>query len=249
MTNISVGGIKISYNGDITFNPDFLGYVQVILGDGPAKVDASALAVNVSIRAGDGTHNIVTGSGDDLISLGAGSSTVDTGDGNDFVTAQGISSYAHGGAGDKIYFLNGRNSTAQGGAGNDTLGVGQNGLMIGGGGHNTFFLGVTATAVSAGGAADHINVDTRNGMDGAVAIQGFHGGDVVDLSSLAGRFDMLPTDLQIKGDNLIVPWIDLGGVSHTITVGGVGKFLAAEGVAGAVQHGDLILATALPPPV
>jgi hypothetical protein len=86
MIRTTIEDIRIAYTGsanDISFNPDFLGYEELTVGDGNVLVDASAVSANVLIRVGNGNHAVVTGSGDDLVVLGTGVSVVNTGDGSD----------------------------------------------------------------------------------------------------------------------------------------------------------------------
>ncbi len=160
------GGIDVAHGG--------LGTDRLFVDYSNATLSVIGTAVNITDGGShavtfDGFENftILTGSGDDTITVGDGANIVRTGDGNDTITVG-----------------NGHN-TIDAGAGNDTVTAGDGGNAIWGGyGNDTITAGAGNDYVN-GGVGD----DTLTGGGGNDTLDGREGNDTI--SGGAGNDDMI----------------------------------------------------------
>ncbi|TXT17582.1 MAG: Cadherin domain-containing protein putative calcium-binding protein, partial [Planctomycetota bacterium] len=99
----------------------FAAAVSVIGDNGNDLLDASALAVHVSLQGGIGTDTLKGGSGDDDLNGNADDDSIDGGAGNDSIQGGAGNDVLVGAAGDDRVFGQGGNDTITGGLGNDVL--------------------------------------------------------------------------------------------------------------------------------
>lgn len=156
--------------------------VNVFLGDGADRLDASTLAIPVqadggagdntirtgrgadTVRVGDGDNVIVTGAGNDTVTAGNGVNEISTGAGNDVVTTGTGGSLIDAGAGNDQVTAAGGNNWISGGAGRDVLVAGAgNDLIDGGAGNDLIVGGLGADRLEGSGGNDLL-------FDGTVAL-------------------------------------------------------------------------------
>jgi uncharacterized delta-60 repeat protein len=146
--------------------------VDIELGPGDDRLDASALKVPVRVVGGAGSDVIRTGKGNDTI---FGDQTDGTGTGNDLIDA--------GAGNDSIVAGNGQNQIS-GGAGNDTITAGAGGSFIdAGAGNDTVTVAGGSNWVEGGAGSDVLmggaGADVLDGGSGKDLLVGGFGADVM----------------------------------------------------------------------
>ena len=144
--------------------------VEVHLGAGNDRLDATALRLPVRVVGGPGDDVLRTGRGNDTIfgdepdGTGTGADLIESGAGNDTVTAGSGGSFIDAGAGSDFVAVGGGSNWVEGGAGSDVLvgGAGDD-VLIGGAGKDLLVGGLGADLLEGGAGADIL-------FDGAVAL-------------------------------------------------------------------------------
>jgi uncharacterized delta-60 repeat protein len=144
--------------------------IEIDLGPGNDRLDATALRLPVRVVGGAGDDVIQTGSGADTIfgdatdGTGTGVDVIESGAGNDTVTAGSGGSFIDAGAGNDLVTVIGGSNWVQGGAGNDVLlgGTGAD-VLEGGAGKDLLVGGLGADILDGGNGNDIL-------FDGTVAV-------------------------------------------------------------------------------
>ena len=99
----------------------FAASLSVSGGSGNDLLDASALAIKVSLQGNDGADTLKGGSGNDDLNGNLGDDSIDGGAGNDSIQGGGGNDVLVGGSGNDTVFGQAGNDTITGGLGNDIL--------------------------------------------------------------------------------------------------------------------------------
>lgn len=144
--------------------------VDVVLGAGSDRLDATALRLPVRVVGGPGDDVLRTGRGHDRVygdetdGTGTGVDFIETGAGHDTVTAGSGGSYVDAGAGSDEVTVAGGSNWVRGGAGNDVL--------LGGAGNDLLQGGAGKDLLAGGAGADRLDGGVGNDIlfDGSVAV-------------------------------------------------------------------------------
>ena len=192
--------------------------VDLVLGPGSDRLDATALRIPVRVVGGPGDDVLRTGRGHDRVygdavdGTGTGVDFIETGPGNDTVTAGSGGSYIDAGAGHDEVTVAGGANWVRGGAGNDVLlgGTGAD-LLQGEGGKDLLAGGGGPDRLDGGAGADIL-------FDGTVAVVN---PTTDSLSKVLAEF--APTRRPVLV-NLSVRLVVTPGIGATDTLfGGAGK--------------------------
>jgi Ca2+-binding RTX toxin-like protein len=144
--------------------------VEVDLGSGNDRLDATALKLPVRVVGGAGDDVLRTGKGNDTVfgdevnGAGTGVDFIETGAGNDTIIAGSGGSFIDAGIGNDMVTVNGGANWVQGGAGNDIIvGGGGDDFLEGGAGKDMLIGGLGADRLDGGAGTDIL-------FDGSVAL-------------------------------------------------------------------------------
>lgn len=207
----------------------------------PGNPVGSQHAVDLTIQGGlendgltittfDGTDNITTGTGNDVINAGGGNDTITTSggnntingeEGNDTITTGAGTDNVNGGSGNDTINVGGGNDTVDGGTGDD--------IINGGAGNDTLKGGTGNDTITGGGGLDTITLG--NSPDGNPDIARY-----VTVSDSVGATQDHITDFESGTDRIQLETtvFNITGFSGINFVGNFADFSGASGAVGPV---------------
>lgn len=243
----------------------FAGQIQILGNDGDDFIDASRVAVALTVDGGSGKDSIYGSSRSDVLLGGVGNDFIVTGAGDDSITAAAGADQVEAGDGNDSILGGTGNDTLDGGNGNDTIAAQDNDdVLLGGDGADWLFGGTGNDQLNgglgsdvAGGFGDFSfalvcdSVLTGQGTDSLTSIEAAHLTGSVGNSTIDASMATIPVSLfggdgndlligssqsdSISGDNGNDTL--MGGIGDDRLVGGAGDDVASGGGGDDVLYG------------